>query len=444
MTEPHVVIIGAGFAGLRAARELESAGISCEIIEARDRVGGRAWTDERMGRNIELGATWVHWFQTHVWQEITRYQQPLVASPAPEQVYWNSQDTTHQGTLQDLDRTIQPPMAEIFARSEQYFPHPYDPLWILSEDFDGPAELREQFLADDQASVLDAVRASGNFTQEQIDLVDAYWSAGYVGSPHTGSALMAKHWVSLSDHRLRLLDDITLKYKLVNGMKALYEPMAAELNCPIRLNTPVTAVDHDGHSARVTLATGEVREASAVIVTVPVGALRTIRFTPELPETITATIEQGWNTSGAKIWFKVKGRHKLLAYAPYPAPMACIRSEYFTPEGDTILVGFGPEASAVDLESTADAQRILDYWRDDLEVVESTGHDWQNDPWSGQAWGTLRTGQFTDAWHHFERLEPPVVFAGSELARGWRGVCVDGALESGLTTARKLITHLGS
>lgn len=124
--------------------------------------------------------------------------------------------------------------------------------------------------------------------------------------------------------------------------------------------------------------------------------------------------------------------------------MACIRSEYFTPEGDTILVGFGPEASAVDLESTADAQRILDYWRDDLEVVESTGHDWQNDPWSGQAWGTLRTGQFTDAWHHFERLEPPVVFAGSELARGWRGVCVDGALESGLTTARKLITHLGS
>lgn len=300
MTEPHVVIIGAGFAGLRAARELESAGISCEIIEARDRVGGRAWTDERMGRNIELGATWVHWFQTHVWQEITRYQQPLVASPAPEQVYWNSQDTTHQGTLQDLDRTIQPPMAEIFARSEQYFPHPYDPLWILSEDFDGPAELREQFLADDQASVLDAVRASGNFTQEQIDLVDAYWSAGYVGSPHTGSALMAKHWVSLSDHRLRLLDDITLKYKLVNGMKALYEPMAAELNCPIRLNTPVTAVDHDGHSARVTLATGEVREASAVIVTVPVGALRTIRFTLSYPRRSPRPSSRGGTPRGRK------------------------------------------------------------------------------------------------------------------------------------------------
>lgn len=50
MTKKHVVVIGAGFAGLMAARELQSAGVSVEIVEARDRIGGRAWTEERMGR----------------------------------------------------------------------------------------------------------------------------------------------------------------------------------------------------------------------------------------------------------------------------------------------------------------------------------------------------------------------------------------------------------
>lgn len=81
MNTKHVVVVGAGFAGLMAARELQSAGISVEIIEARDRIGGRAWTDERMGRPLEMGATWVHWYQANVWNEIMRYNQPIVASP---------------------------------------------------------------------------------------------------------------------------------------------------------------------------------------------------------------------------------------------------------------------------------------------------------------------------------------------------------------------------
>src|SRR5690625_3783635 len=74
----HVVVIGAGFAGLMAARELQAAGVSVEIVEARDRIGGRAWTEERMGRPLELGATWVHWYQAHTWTEIMRYNQPIV------------------------------------------------------------------------------------------------------------------------------------------------------------------------------------------------------------------------------------------------------------------------------------------------------------------------------------------------------------------------------
>lgn len=42
------------------------AGFDIEILEARDRIGGRAWTEERMGCPLELGATWVHWSQPHM------------------------------------------------------------------------------------------------------------------------------------------------------------------------------------------------------------------------------------------------------------------------------------------------------------------------------------------------------------------------------------------
>ncbi|MDT7642762.1 MAG: hypothetical protein QOC67_6063, partial [Pseudonocardiales bacterium] len=56
-----VVIVGAGFAGLTAARELSRRGYSVLQLEARDRIGGRTWTDDRFGRELEMGGTWVHW-----------------------------------------------------------------------------------------------------------------------------------------------------------------------------------------------------------------------------------------------------------------------------------------------------------------------------------------------------------------------------------------------
>lgn len=55
-----VVVIGAGASGLAAARTLTAAGVSVRVIEARDRVGGRVWTDDRLGIPLDLGASWIH------------------------------------------------------------------------------------------------------------------------------------------------------------------------------------------------------------------------------------------------------------------------------------------------------------------------------------------------------------------------------------------------
>lgn len=55
-----VIIIGAGAAGLMAARSLADAGIAVTLVEARDRIGGRVWTDESWGFPLEFGASWIH------------------------------------------------------------------------------------------------------------------------------------------------------------------------------------------------------------------------------------------------------------------------------------------------------------------------------------------------------------------------------------------------
>ncbi len=72
------IIIGAGFAGATAARELSQAGLSTLVLEARDRLGGRTWQQTIGGQQFEMGGAYVHWCQPHVWAELTRYGLALV------------------------------------------------------------------------------------------------------------------------------------------------------------------------------------------------------------------------------------------------------------------------------------------------------------------------------------------------------------------------------
>jgi len=69
-----VVVVGAGYCGLTAARNAAIAGLKVLLLEGRDRIGGRSWSSNIGGYPFEMGGTWVHWGQSNVWHEVVRYQ----------------------------------------------------------------------------------------------------------------------------------------------------------------------------------------------------------------------------------------------------------------------------------------------------------------------------------------------------------------------------------
>lgn len=434
-----VIIVGAGFAGLTAARELEAAGIETEIFEARNRIGGRAWTDERLDRPLELGATWVHWFQPFVWTEITRYQQTIYPSPHPERAYWFADGAVHSGTEAELDAQQSRIERRIFGDSRTFFPYPHDPFYILRDE-NADEETRERFRAADGKNVFDILREDGSFSAADFDIADAFWSSAFEGSAEEGSALMPAHWAAISNHDVNLLDEQQLRFKLTDGMKGLYEGIARDVRGQVHLNTAIAAIEHGPAGAAVTLADdGCMVQADAVIVTAPTAALRHIDFSPTLSEPQRALIDEGSNSVGVKAWLKVRGHHSIFLLAPRPNPLTLLRTEYLEDDGTTILVGFGPDHTAIDLDDVESAQEALGIWGLGLEVLGVAGHDWTGDRWSGQTWSTPKRGQFLNGRHHFHTVETRLRFAGADWALGNNGVVVDGAIESGITTARGLI-----
>ena len=126
---PDVVIIGGGFAGVTAARELTMRGRTAVLVEARDRLGGRTHTAPHDGHDMELGGTWVHPVQPNVWAEITRYGLELEELPVPG----GTQAVLSEGKIVELDANgleqFLASLAQCCAPGATLFPAPYSEHW---------------------------------------------------------------------------------------------------------------------------------------------------------------------------------------------------------------------------------------------------------------------------------------------------------------------------
>jgi monoamine oxidase len=419
-----VVVIGAGFAGLTVARELGQRGVSVLVLEARDRIGGRTWTDTRLGRTLEMGGTWVHWTQPHVWAEITRYGLEITQSPVAGRAYWHVGGRVQEGSPDELFALLDPAMAAMLIDSREWFDRPYEP--FLREDCDA---------LDDQ-TVLDRI-ATLDVPDYQRELVEGMWALNFNGPPENAGLTQALRWCSAASGNWQLLFEACSAYKLNNGTRALAEAMAADGGADIRFETVVTSVTQNSAGTTVATESGETFQAADAVVTLPLNALASIRFEPGLSAQAAQAATTGQASQGLKTWIKVRGEvEPFLAFGGKGLPLTYAQSEY-TVDGDTLLVAFGPDAVRLRPDDVDAVTKALAVWRPDIEVVDVVGHDWVADRFSRETWPMLRPGQL----RQLQALQQPqgrVHLAGSDYGTGWAGF-IDGAIESGLNTARRLL-----
>lgn len=435
VTEPtvDVVVIGAGFAGLVAARELGAAGHDVLVLEARDRVGGRTWTEHRLGHELELGGTWVHWVQPHTWAEMTRYQREIVRSPAAEEMYWlGTGGERRTGTVAEFMALIDEGQQQLIDDVRTAMPRGVDPL-------------TGNITALDALSIQDRFDALG-LDEEARNANESVW-VGHVNARLAEVGLSsALRWVAATGGHWQLMHEASATYRVVGGMSAWTAAIAGEVRGEIRLNTTVSAVTQEGAQAVVTTVGGERIRARRVISTLPINAIGGIAWEPALPEAWARASAETVASHGTKVWIKVRGHvPRFSAYGTQHHAISVLKSEYPGTDADgsphTILVGFGPDHTQLDVTSVADVQAAVDAVRPGLTVLEVTAHDWMKDEFSRTTWMTHRPGQLTRDLRELQGASGLVHFASTDNANLWGGF-IDGAIESGLREARRVATLL--
>ncbi|GAB2741856.1 flavin monoamine oxidase family protein [Salinifilum aidingensis] len=421
-------MVGGGIAGLITARELSRRRLRVVVLEARDRLGGRVWTDHRLGRDLELGGTWLHWVQPHVWAEITRYGLEVTRGPRPEEAYWLAGDEVRTGTLDGFMELIDPGMRRLLAGTMRWVPRPDRP---TSE---------EGLPSADGATVRDKLDEL-DLPVEEYNANEAAWVGHLNASPDEAAFASALRWTAATAGSWHLMHEASAVFRLASGTRSLVEAIASETSADIRTSTEVRRIEHDASGAVVTTAAGETINARRAVVTLPQNVLGELDVSPALCAEKRAASREGTASRGVKVWIRVRGPIKpFFAYSSASHPLSVVRTEFVGDE-DAVLVSFGADAGKISPHDRGAVQEALRVWRDDLEVLEVTGHDWMADQYSRETWLIQRPHQLTRYFRAQQRPEGALHFAGSDYANVWGGF-IDGAIESGLHVAGELTAQL--
>ncbi len=248
----RIVVVGGGVSGLTAARDLQDAGFEVVVLEAKDHLGGRVWTDRSTGFPLDMGANWIQGVDGN---PITTLADGLgLERVMTEWERWIDYDA---------DGTRDPLSSAQYTEWEGV-------LQTYTRDF-----VRRSPNATIQAMV-DAARRAGelnSLTDRQLDyLLNSYVELEYAAD----AAQMSVR--GLDEGGAFGGGDVVFP----GGYDAIVESLASGLT--VHLSTVVTTIEHGRFGVRVRTDQGTF-EADRVVVTLPLGVLKsgTVEFSPRLP-----------------------------------------------------------------------------------------------------------------------------------------------------------------
>lgn len=404
-----VAIIGAGAAGLGAAHALAGSALSVIVLEARNRLGGRAWTVQASPEvTFDVGCGWLHSADKNSFVPIAQQLDFEINKDLPpwrERAYGNAFPQSER---------------DDFMRAADAF---YERLWDAAQKGkDEPASLSLE---------------AGNRWNRMIDAISTYVN---------GCELK-----DMSTLDWNAYEDTNLNWRVRRGYGALIAAYGA--SCPVALNCNVTLIDHSTKRIRIETSRGTVH-ADKVVVTVPTNLIAdaTIRFSPPLPAKIDAA-------AGLPLGVDDKVTLALADAEAFPKEGnlrgATMRTEMGTyhirPFGQPCIEGFFGGSFARELEDAGDgaiAAHSID------EIAGFLGNDvrhklkplcesrWARDPFARGSYSHALPGHAGDRAVLAAPVDGRLFFAGEATSPTFF-TTAHGARDSGERAAQEVLAALG-
>jgi monoamine oxidase len=448
----RVVVVGAGLAGLTAARRLVSEGADVTVLEARDRVGGRTLNhDLGDGQVVEIGAQFVGPTQDHV----LALADELGVATYPGTTFGDNV-YVHRGKAKRYSGDIPPDLLALpdmgvaMARLARLVPQvPVDAPWKApkAREWDG--------------LTLETWLTRSGVTTGALDLVNVFLSSAYGGEARDASLLFSLWYLSTFGNETTpgTLDrgiageGGAQESRFVGGSQLLSLRMAEQLDGRVVLNSPVRRVTQDASAVTVSTDTGS-WTADQVIVAVPPVLASRICWDPLLPaeqDQLLQRLPFGTLMKCEAVYDEPFWRGDGLSGMAVLRDGSPIRSMFdSTPQsgGPGILMGFlggkqwrqwahrpARERRGAVLRCFAKAAGPKA-----LEPREYFEQDWTAEEWTrGGPTSVAAPGVLTDFGPWLGRAHGRVHWAGAELSPYWNGF-MDGAVRSGATAAEKVLS----
>jgi monoamine oxidase len=408
MSEFDVVVIGAGAAGLAAARRIATAPLSLHVLEARDRAGGRGWTlRDATGLPIELGCGWLHSADENEWCIIAATLGYALDRTRPQ---WRTQWKNLGFPPADHDD---------FRTTLERFWDRLDAGGDAEKDVPGDTFLEP------------GCRWNG--------LIDAI--STYMNGVELDGLSARDFW------RYR---DTGINWRVVEGYGTLIASLAEGLD--ISFACPAQVIDHGGRRIRIVTPGGDI-EARAVIVTVPTDVLAAgvPRFAPELPDKIAAAQALPLGVAD-KVYLRLTGGEDIPNDAHLYGDIDRVDtgSYHLRPLGRPLVEGYfgGEFARELEREGQAGfanfaieqlAALIGNDIRKRLELIAAS--NWVRDPWARGSYSRARPGHADARQVLAAAVDQRLFFAGEACSRDDFSTA-HGAYRSGVVAAEQAISAL--
>jgi monoamine oxidase len=399
---PRVLVVGAGLSGLTAAYRLERAGIDVLVLEARDRVGGRAWRVPVGDTSFDAGCEALDHEHAALLALAAELGVPVWEAPP-----WSSEPPGGlEGADAELFEAFEEEIDALAARVDPDYP----------EDLDGAGELDAQTLAGwleeraASARVLDAVEtwiavASSTVPTREMSML-AYAAKLAAGAAPTG---------------------LTLRFE--GGPSALAARLADALDGRVRLASPVAGLEDAREEVFVLLGDGRTERASRVVVAVPLTLQREIRFDPPLPAFRQRAL--------AEARHGVVVKEAALFESPAPVPARDLSPEghfYRSADDERLLIRFAGAGAA---DTTPDIGQLAG-----ANPQARVAVTWAQEAWTRGTYLILGSGQLLDWGGRLGEPHGRIHFAGAE--RSTLKSYMDGAVRAGNEVAEEILAHVAA